>query len=141
MYEKEIILIGVNFIFLRKLTSRDCVVRGPKVLKIDFGGGWQAVPCSRLYGPGFLDCWAIGPRVKIPKVITHFVICYRVNNFQVKENNVILMFLIFLSCTGFSKQKTKAYALWGQKQYSTFSFSYIEFESILLNPLPHNPDF
>ena len=40
MYEKEINLIDVSFIFLRKLASRECVLRGPK---IDFGGGWQAV--------------------------------------------------------------------------------------------------
>ena len=44
MYEKAINLTNVSFIFLRKLASRECVLRGPKkMLKIDFGGGWQAV--------------------------------------------------------------------------------------------------
>ena len=44
MYEKEINLIDVSFIFLRKLASRECILRGPKMLKIDFGEGWWAVP-------------------------------------------------------------------------------------------------
>ena len=44
MYEKEIYLIDVSFIFLRKLASRECVLRGPKMLKIDFGGNGD-VPC------------------------------------------------------------------------------------------------
>ena len=70
MYEKEINLIDVSFIVLRKLASRECVLRGPKVLKVHFGGGWQAVPCPCIYGPGFLDCWAIGPQVKNSKMIT-----------------------------------------------------------------------
>ena len=75
MHEKEINLIDVSFIFLRKLASRKCVLwgsrnvfyGGPKMLKIDFSGGWRAVPCPWLYGPGFLDCWAVGPWVKKPK--------------------------------------------------------------------------
>ena len=57
MHEKEINLIDVSFIFLRKLASRECVLRGPKMLKIDYSGGWGgrgAVPCPWLYGPGFL---------------------------------------------------------------------------------------
>ena len=70
MYEKEINLIDVSFIFLRKLASSECVLRGPKMLKIDFGGGWRAVPCPWLYGPGFLDCWAVGPWVNNSKMIT-----------------------------------------------------------------------
>ena len=70
MYEKEINLIDVSFIFLRKLASRECVLRGPKMLQIDFGGGWRAVPCPWLYGPGFLDCWAVGPWVNNSKMIT-----------------------------------------------------------------------
>ena len=70
MYEKEIILRDVSFIFHRKLASRECVLRGPKMLKIDFGGRWWEVPCPGLYGPGFLDCWAIGPQVKNSKMIT-----------------------------------------------------------------------
>ena len=70
MYEKEINLIDVSFIFLRKLASRECGLRGPKMLEINFYGGWQAVPCPCLYDPGFLDCWAIGPRVKNSKMIT-----------------------------------------------------------------------
>ena len=70
MYEKEINLIDASFIFLKKLASRECVLRGPKMLKIDFSGGWLEVPCPWLYGPGFLDCWAIGPRVKNSKMIT-----------------------------------------------------------------------
>ena len=48
MYEKEINLIDVSFIFHRKLASSECVLQGPKMLKIDFGGGWWAVP-----GQGF----------------------------------------------------------------------------------------
>ena len=67
---KNINLINVSFIFLRKLASRECVLRGPKMLKIDFSGGWLAVPCPWLYGPGFLDCWVIGPQVKNSKMIT-----------------------------------------------------------------------
>ena len=51
MYEKEINLMDVTFIFNRKLASRECVLRGPKMLKIDFGDGWWAVPCPWLYGP------------------------------------------------------------------------------------------
>ena len=43
MYETEINVIDVSFIFLRKLASRKCVLQGPKMLKINFGGGWQAV--------------------------------------------------------------------------------------------------
>ena len=45
MYEKEINLIDVSFIFLRKIASRECVLRGPKMLKIGYsvcvcvGGG------------------------------------------------------------------------------------------------------
>ena len=70
MYEKEINLIDVSFIFHRKLASRECVLQGPKMLKIDFRGGWWAVPCPWLYGPGFLDCWAVVPRVKNSKMIT-----------------------------------------------------------------------
>ena len=70
MYEKEINLIDVSFILLRKLASRECVLRGPKVLKIDFGGGWRAVPCPWLYGPRFLDCWAVSLRIKNSKMIT-----------------------------------------------------------------------
>ena len=70
MYEKEINLTDVSYIFLRKLASRECVLRGPKMLKIEFGGGWRVVPCPGLYGRGFLDCWAVGPRVKNSKVIT-----------------------------------------------------------------------
>ena len=70
MYEKEINLIDVSFIFHRKLASRERVLRGPKMLKINFGGGWWAVPCLWLYGPGFSDCWAVGQRVKNSKMIT-----------------------------------------------------------------------
>ena len=70
MYEKEISLIDVSFIFLRKLASMECVLRGPQMLKIDFGRGWPAAPCPWLYGPGFLDSWAIGPWVKNSKMIT-----------------------------------------------------------------------
>ena len=40
------------------------------MLKIDFSGGWLAVPCPWLYGPGFLDCLAVGPRLKNSKMIT-----------------------------------------------------------------------
>ena len=58
MYEKEINILYVSFLFLRKPASRECALLGPKLLKIDFGGGWRAVPCSWLYGPGFLDCLA-----------------------------------------------------------------------------------
>ena len=54
--KKEINLIDVRFIFLRKLASRECVLWGPKMLEIDFGVGWRAVPCPWLHGPGFLDC-------------------------------------------------------------------------------------
>ena len=72
MYKNEINLTDVSFIFLRKLASRECVLRGPKMRKIDFGGGWKAVPCPRLYGPGFLDCWAIGPQVKNSEMITDY---------------------------------------------------------------------
>ena len=35
--------IEVSFIFLRKIASRECVLWGPKMLKIDFYGGWQVV--------------------------------------------------------------------------------------------------
>ena len=70
MYEKEINLTDVSSIFLRKLASRECVLRGPKMLKVEFGGGWRVVQCPRLCGRGFLDCWAVGPRVKNSKVIT-----------------------------------------------------------------------
>ena len=70
MYEKEINLIDVSFIFHSKLASRECHLRVPKMLKIDFGGGWQAVPCPWLYGPGFLDCWAVDPWVNNSKMIT-----------------------------------------------------------------------
>ena len=70
MYEKEINLIDVSVIFYRKLASKQCIVLGPKMLKIDFGGGCQAVSCPWLYGPGILDCWAIGPRVKNSKMST-----------------------------------------------------------------------
>ena len=49
MYEKEINLIDVSFIFLRKLASRECVLRGLKLLKIDFGGGWRAVLCPSIW--------------------------------------------------------------------------------------------
>ena len=49
MYEKEINLIDVSFIFHRKLASRECVLPGPRMLKIDFSGGWRAVPCPWLY--------------------------------------------------------------------------------------------
>ena len=70
MYEKEINLIDMSFIFLRKLASRECALRGPKMLKIDFVGRWRAVAYPWLYGPGFLDCWAIGPQVKNSKMIT-----------------------------------------------------------------------
>ena len=72
MYEKEIILIDESFIFLRKLTSQECVLWSPKMLKIDFAGGWRAVPCPWLYVPVFLICWAIGPRVKNSKMITGY---------------------------------------------------------------------
>ena len=37
MYEKEMNLIDVSFIFNRKLAFRECVLQGPKMLKIDFG--------------------------------------------------------------------------------------------------------
>ena len=73
MYEKEINLIDVSFIFLRKLASRECVLRGPKMLKIDYSGGWRGVGWSHVPGymaQEFLDCWAVGPRVKNSKMIT-----------------------------------------------------------------------
>ena len=76
MYEKEINLIDVSFIFLRKIASRECVLRGPKMLKIGYSvcvcvwGGGGAVPYPCLYGPGVLNCWAVGPRVKNSKMIT-----------------------------------------------------------------------
>ena len=73
MYEKEINLIDVSFIFHRKLASRECILRGPKMLKIDFGDGWLAVPCSWLYGPWFLDCWAVGQWIKNSKMITEMI--------------------------------------------------------------------
>ena len=38
MYEKQINLIDVRFIFIRKLASRECVLQGPQMLKIIFGG-------------------------------------------------------------------------------------------------------
>ena len=44
MYEKEINLTDVSFIFLRKLASREYVLQGPKIVKIDLTGGWWAVP-------------------------------------------------------------------------------------------------
>ena len=69
-YMEEINLIDVSFIFLRNLACRECVLRGPKILKIDFGEGWQAVPCPWLYGPGFSNCWAVGRRLKNSKMIT-----------------------------------------------------------------------
>ena len=34
------------------------------MLKIYLGGEWQAFLCPWLYSPGFLDCWAVGLRVK-----------------------------------------------------------------------------
>ena len=70
MYEKEINLTDMSFIFLKKLASRECVLQDTQMLKIDFGGGQRVVPCPWLYGPGFLDCWAIGPQVKNSKMIT-----------------------------------------------------------------------
>ena len=73
MYEKEINLIDVSFIFHSKLASRECHLRGPKMFKINFGRGWLAVPYPWLYGPGFLDCWAFGPRVNNSKMITDCV--------------------------------------------------------------------
>ena len=39
MYEKEINLIDMSFIFLKKLASMECVLWGRKMLKINFGGG------------------------------------------------------------------------------------------------------
>ena len=49
MYEKEIILIDVSFICLRKLASRECVVLGPKQPKCSksilvWDGGRSNVP-------------------------------------------------------------------------------------------------
>ena len=72
MYEKEINLVDVSFIFLRKLASRECVLQGPKMLKINYSGGWGGgvFPCPWLYGPEFLDCLAIAPQVKNSKMIT-----------------------------------------------------------------------
>ena len=56
MYEKEINLIDVSFIFLRKLASRECILQGPKMLKIDFGGGGGGLAG----GPMSLAIW---PRI------------------------------------------------------------------------------
>ena len=58
----------------QKIASREGVPQGPKMLKIDYsggmgGGGWRFL-YPWLYGPGFLDCWAIGPQVKNSKMIT-----------------------------------------------------------------------
>ena len=74
MFEKEMKLIDVSFFFLRKLASRECVLLGPKMHKIDFGEGWWVVSCPWLYGPGILECWAIGPQVKNSKMITAYVL-------------------------------------------------------------------
>ena len=74
MYEKEINLIDMSFIFHRKLASRECILRDPKMLKIDLGGEWWVVPCLWLYSLGFLDHWAIGPWVKNSKMITENVV-------------------------------------------------------------------
>ena len=46
MYEKEINLIEVSFIFRRKLASRECVLLGPKMLKIHFSGVMAGSPMS-----------------------------------------------------------------------------------------------
>ena len=63
MYEKkEINLIDVSFIFHKILASRQCVLWGPKIDFVEGGG--------RSHGPGFLNCWAIGPQVKNSKMIT-----------------------------------------------------------------------
>ena len=52
MHEKEINLIDVRFIFLRKIASRECVLRGPKMLKIDFSWGcWVGGPMSLAIWP------------------------------------------------------------------------------------------
>ena len=67
MYGNKVNLMDVSFIFHRKLASRECVLHGSK---IDFGVGLRVVSCPWLYGPGFLYCWAIGPRVKNSKMIT-----------------------------------------------------------------------
>ena len=72
MYEKEInlILIDVSFIFLKSLLGN--VFYGvPKYSKqITVGNKGGGFPCPWLYDPGFLDYWAVGPRVKNSKMIT-----------------------------------------------------------------------
>ena len=47
MYEKE------SFIFHRKIDSRECALQGPKLLKIDFDGGWRAVHVPRYMAHDF----------------------------------------------------------------------------------------
>ena len=78
MYEKEINLIDVSFIFLRKQIPGNVFYVVPNCSKsITVGrGGGGTIRCPWLYGPGFLDCWAIGPRVKNSKMITEQSIPY-----------------------------------------------------------------
>ena len=60
MYEKEINLVDVSFIFLRKLASRECVLQGPKMLKINYSGGWGGGGGGGQGGPMSLAIW---PRI------------------------------------------------------------------------------
>ena len=68
MYEKQDQSNGCELYLPQKITSRECVLRGPKMLKIDYSG--RAVPWPWLYGPGFFNYWAVGPHVKNSKMIT-----------------------------------------------------------------------
>ena len=44
----------------QKITSRECVLPGPKMLKIDYSGGWGV---RRSHVPGYMaqDFWTIEP--------------------------------------------------------------------------------
>ena len=73
-YEKEINLIDVSFIFCRKLASRECVIWGPKMLKIDFGVGWRVVPCPMAIRPmifRLLGRWPTGQKFQNDHCIIH----------------------------------------------------------------------
>ena len=76
MYEKEINRIEVSFIFLRKSLPGNVFYRCPKMLKIDYSGGWGGGVgqggAGRSHVPGYMaqDFWTIGPLAhgsKIPK--------------------------------------------------------------------------
>ena len=65
MYEKEINLIDLYL--PQKIASRKCVLRGSKMLKIDYSGGWRGGPMSLAMAQDF---WTAGPLPhgsKIPK--------------------------------------------------------------------------